>query len=414
LISKERVIRTGLLFALVNFAVAAILGSILRYNTIFPISGFNVRYWIHGHSHVAFLGWVFTALAVLGYALFLPDNPNINRKIYRLILFFQTALLGMLVTFPIMGYAIPSIIFSTVHMVLSLFYALLFFKYAPKKYLSVKFMKAALIFMLVSSFGPLALGPIMVMGFKGTPLYDMAIYFYLHFQYNGWFTLASFAILIRLAEDHGLKIQPRTGKLFFKLMVFSAILTLALSALGFATKSYVILVGLAGAVLQLWAGVLIIKFIIDQRKQLFRNINKWVSLFYGIALFSWFVKIIMQFLSAIPVLTTFAYANREAIMTYLHLSFLGFTSCFLIGVFISRKYLITNRVHVKTAYILFLISVILMLLTIGLKALPQLLTLEFFKILNISLLVESLVLLCSILMLIFFAFLKPNSKSLPH
>ena len=411
MISRERVIRTGVFFALVNFAIAATLGSILRYNAIFPVSGINVRYWIHGHSHVAFLGWVFTALMVLSYALFLGESERNNRIIYRLILFFQVAVLGMLVTFPMMGYAIPSILFSTLHMALSLYYALLFFKHAPKNDLASKFMKAALLFMLVSSFGPLALGPIMAMGYKGTPLYDMAIYYYLHFQYNGWFTMAIFAILIKLAEGHGLQIQCRTGTLFFNLMVISSVLTLALSALGFTALYYVIVVGLLGTVLQLWAGGIILKFVINQRKQLFDKINAWVGLFYGIALISWYIKITMQFLSTIPAMTTFAYTNREAIMTYLHLSFLGFTSCILIGAFISRTYLTTNNVAVRTAYILFLASVILMLVTIGLKALPQILTIELFRMLNISLFAESILIFLSLSSILFFGFVFQKHKN---
>jgi hypothetical protein len=251
----------------------------------------------------------------------------------------------------------------------------------------------------------------MAMGYKETPLYDMAIYYYLHFQYNGWFTMAIFAILIKLAEDHGLQIQRRTGTLFFNLMVFSSLLTLALSALGFTALYYVIVVGLAGTVLQLWAGGIILKFVINQRKQLFNKINTWVGLFYGIALGSWYLKITMQFLSTIPVMTTFAYTNREAIMTYLHLSFLGFTSCFLIGVFISRTYLTTNRMVVRTAYILFLTSVTLMLVTIGLKALPQLLTIELFRILNISLFAEVIIIFLSLSTILFFGFVFQKHKN---
>lgn len=408
MISKGRVIRTGLFFAIANFLIAASIGALLRYNIVNPISDFAVRYWIHGHSHVAFLGWVFLALLTLGFGMLLPKNAKINRRIYRLLIYLQIAVLGMLVTFPFMGYAAPSIIFSSFHMILSLVYMIVFFKNADKNDLASNFMKAALVFMLISNLGPLALGPIMVMGLKGTAWYDMAIYFYLHFQYNGWFTLGVFAILIKLLEQAGISIDKKRGKLMLKLLVYGTIMTLALSALGFGNSPYVRFAGLAGAVLQLWAGFLLFKMLFVRGDLSKILINTWVTWFFGVALISWLLKITMQFLSAFPLLTDFAYFNREAIMSYLHLSFLGFTTCFLIGVLIFKGYLATSSLISKIGHGIFLAAIIFMELTIGLKSVPQLLTLEVFKILDVGLFIESVLLISSIVILLFYGFILPT------
>lgn len=405
MISKGRVIRTGLFFAIANFLLTAIIGVLLRYNTLFPISGLTDRYWIHAHSHIGFLGWVFMALTILGFALLLPKSAKINRRVYRLMVYVQVSIIGMLATFPFMGYAAPSILFSTFHMALSFAFVWVFYKHSEKQQLSNRFMKAGLIFMLVSGIGPLALGPIIIGGYRGTDWYDMAIYFYLHFQYNGWFTLAVFALVLKVMEQFGIQINEKRGNLLFRLLVLGTIMTLTLSALGFESIMYLRVFGAIGALLQLWGGFILLKMIFD-RNDLPKVINsKWVKWFFGIALFSWLLKIMMQFLSAIPLVTDFVYLSRDAIMTYLHLSFLGFTSCFIIGLLILKNYLKTNTRIARLGYVVFIVSIVMMELTIGLRSIPQYLNLEFYTSINILLFAESLILLLSISIILFYGFI---------
>jgi len=412
-ISKGRVIRIGLFFSLVNFLLTASIGVLLRFNTISPISEFAERYWIHAHSHIGFLGWVFTALVIMGFALLLPKNAKINRRLYRLMIYAQIAILGMLVAFPFMGYAAPSIIFSTFHLILSVVFVLVFFKNASRMEWSVKFMKAGLIFMLISSLGPLALGPIIVGGFRDTNWYDMAIYYYLHFQYNGWFTLAVFGLFIKLMEQSGVRINERYVKLLYRLLVIGTIMTLSLSALGFGNATYAQIIGVIGAVLQLVAGFILLKMVFvrsDLQKIL---VNKWVSWFFGIALFSWLAKIMMQFLSAIPSITEYVYLSRDIIMTYLHLSFLGFTSCFMIGLLILKKHLSVESRICRVGYMLFLIGVISMELTIGLRSIPQYLNIELYQSINVLLFAEAFILFISIFIILFYGFILSH-KAIKH
>ncbi len=408
MISKGRVIRTGLFFARANFLVTAAIGVLLRYNTVFPISDFPVRNWTHAHSHTGFLGWVFMALATLAFGMLMPKSRRINRRSYRLIIYLQIAVLGMLATFPFMGYAAPSIIFSTFQMILSLIFAVLFFKNTDKKNIASKFMKAGLVFMLISGLGPLTLGPVVVMDMKDSALYNMAIYFYLHFQYNGWFTMAVFALLFKMLDEYGINYNASEGKMIYRLLIFAIILTYALSTLSFGPHRVVYIIGFIGAVLQLWAGFILLKILFVQAKIGKILINGWVKWFFGIALCSWLLKIMMQFLSPLPFISEFAYFNREAIMTYLHLSFLGFTSCFLIGLFIVKNFLSTSGTISKIGLGLILVGIVLMEMTIGLKSFPQLLNLEILRSLNISLFVESLMLFFGIAMLLFYSFIVSN------
>jgi len=407
-ISKGRVIRTGLFFALANLLITEVIGMFLRYIMLYPVNGFIDRYWIHAHSHTGFLGWIFMVLAIMSYSMFLPKNGNINRRMYRVMIYCQIAVLGMVVTFPIMGYAALSILFSTLHMVIALLFVVIFFRNAVKTDLAAKFIKAGLVFMVISSLGPLALGPIVVTGMRDTLWYNMAIYFYLHFQYNGWFTMAIFGLLFKLLEQLGLFVDEQKVKLFYRLLVYGIIMTLTLSFLGFGPSPYVRIVGILGAVLQLWAGYLLLRilFLKSDLSQLL--VNNWLKWFFGMALFSWLLKIMLQFLSVIPVITDFVYLNRDAIMTYLHLSFLGFSTCFIIGLFIFKRHLyITGKVS-QLGFLLFLVGVGLMELTIGLRSLPQYLSLEFFSLLNYLLFFESILLFVSVFIMMLFSFILPG------
>ncbi len=395
-------------FALANFLITAIIGALLRYNNVNPMADFADRYWIHGHSHVGFLGWIFLALLTFSFGMLLPKNAKTNRRIYRLLVYSQVAVLGMLATFPFMGYAAPSIIFSSVHMILSVLYVMVFFGNAEKPDLASKFMKAALVFMLISYLGPLALGPIIVTGLKGTIWYEMAIYFYLHFQYNGWFTLAIFALFIKLMEQMGLKIAFRKGQFLYYLLVIGAALTVALSALGFGFPSFVDFAGFVGAAIQLWAAYIFLKMLFSSSGFYKVITNIWARAFFAVALFSWIIKITMQFLSVFPVISSFVYHSRDAIMTYLHLSFLGFASSFLIGLLILKKYFSSSNLISKLGFGLFLIGVVSMEVTIGLKSMPQYLSLQLFKSINSALFIESLILLISVTIMIFFSFILPK------
>jgi hypothetical protein len=410
LISKGRVIRTGLFFALANFFITTAIGLLLRYHYYHPIDQFADRYWIHAHSHVGFLGWAFMAIITFSFSMQLPKSSGLNRYMYRILIYFQLAVLGMLVTFPFMGYAAPSIFFSTFHMVLSIVFVVWFFRNSDGNDLSVKYLKAALIFMLISSVGPLALGPLMVLEMKGTPVYDLAVYFYLHFQYNAWFTLAIFGLFIKLIEQLGFPIKDGRGRLILHLLIYASILSLALSALGFETFWYVRAIGMAGAVLQIIAGYLFLVLVL-KNLHLARSVsNRFANWFFGAALFSWLMKIMLQFISAIPVVTEFAFYNRDAIMTYLHLTFLGFVSCFMFGLMIIKKYLSVESRIARSGYVIFFLGVLSMEVTLGIRSFPQFLSLEAFETIKIALLLEAILLVVSLIFILFYGFIIPKRK----
>src|SRR5699024_6041509 len=62
--------------------------------------------------------------------------------------------------------------------------------------------------LIVSSIGPFSLGFIAANGLRDSGLFDMAIYFYLHFQYNGWLFLMLIGLFIFILQRNHISHSP--------------------------------------------------------------------------------------------------------------------------------------------------------------------------------------------------------------
>ncbi|KKN71762.1 hypothetical protein LCGC14_0417220 [marine sediment metagenome] len=194
-------LKTHTKLALGYFVLAALLGCVLRFFRVFEIP-VTYKFIVHAHSHIALLGWVYLALTTLLYRLYL-SNEKVHKTYRRIFGFTQITLLGMLFTFPFQGYAVFSIIFSTLFLFASYWFSWFFFKHVPLEYSktpSLKFAKSAIIYLLLSSIGPWALGAIMNTLGATSIWYRLAIYFYLHFLYNGWMIMVLMAVFLHILE----------------------------------------------------------------------------------------------------------------------------------------------------------------------------------------------------------------------
>ena len=113
------------------FLLAALLGVLLRTFVVLPIP-VNYRFIVHTHSHIALLGWVYMALTTLLYHLFL-SRQEVGIRYKRIFWFTQFSLLGMLFSFPFQGYALFSIMFSTLFLLASYWFAGFFMKHTPRR-----------------------------------------------------------------------------------------------------------------------------------------------------------------------------------------------------------------------------------------------------------------------------------------
>ncbi len=310
--------------ALGYFLVAALLGVLLRW---YHVGGgvFNYKYVLHTHSHIALLGWAYLGLTTLLFKAFL-EKTAVQKRYRRLFWATQLSLVGMLFSFPFQGYALYSIIFSTLFLFMSYAFAWLFLRYAPaglKGTFGFRLLRAALWYMVVSSLGPWALGGIMNTLGPASDWYRIAIYFYLHFQYNGWMLLALLGVGFFMAESHGIHFPGRwLRKLWWSLnagVVLSFFLSVLWTHPGFAVY---LLAGLGGLLQCLAIGMLSVWAFQhkDVLKGLFPAWQSGVLAFAGLLLAA---KVLLQLLTALPYFADLAVRILDFTIGYLHWTFLG-------------------------------------------------------------------------------------------
>lgn len=328
--------------AFFNFLLVAVLGVLLRFYLVQPIEGINYRYLIHAHSHLAFLGWVFMALFALLVYAFLPHHLSTDRKYTILFLSLQLANFGMLFTFPFTGYALWSIIFSSLHAVVSIVFAVIYIKeikrhYQPKNQVTYLFIKWSLILMIISNAGPFALGPVMAKGLGYSDIYYLLIYFYLHFQYNGWFTFAILGLLFWYIQEKGIRLDTNKLKLIFYFNLVAVFPAYVLSALWLKPGEIWYVIGAWAAFLQISANFVLLLLLWNCRKPWSNWLIEGKALML-ITVASFTVKNLLQLLSSVPYLAEFALGNRNTIIAYLHLVLIGFVTFAILFLILKMGY----------------------------------------------------------------------------
>ncbi|AXP80969.1 hypothetical protein CJ739_1884 [Mariniflexile rhizosphaerae] len=310
------------LVCLLNFFIAAVFGLLLRYAFVQPMS-LNYRFLTHAHSHVAMLGWVYLMLFTLIVHYFIPDKKPIYNRLFWVTEF---AVVGMLFSFPFQGYAAVSIAFSTLHIFCSYYFAYLIFKHhKTKNKVTSRLLKWALAFMLLSTIGVWCLGPAVVMLGQASAFYQIAIQFFLHFQFNGWFLLAVIAVFF-----HKLQLQDsKEFRLFFKFLIIATILTFALPVNWFAPHPVLVWINGIGVICQLFALYYFIIIIKPALKAFIKTQASVTKFMYDFALVCFVLKMLLQSASLIPEVSNVAYQHRNFVIGFIHLSMLGVISGFL-------------------------------------------------------------------------------------
>lgn len=339
---------------LIFFFIASVVGVLLRWHQVYPVEGFVYPYWLHAHSHLMFLGWVFNTLAVNAVVQFLPDVPV---KRYTNIIWLLNALvLGMLISFPLQGYGVYSIIISTLHTVVAVVFIVHFFRATRHAVLpEVQYMKVAFTFFMLSAAGPFALGALMANGLGQTPAYHLAVYYYLHFQYNGVFMFGALALFYRLLRQKEVVIQEMLAQRGKILLIISCLLTYALSALWLQPSVVVYALGLVGALLQMVAFVFIYRSVDPGKANVLQRFSKPARIFFLLAVFALIVKLLLQLVSVVPVVAQLAFEVRFYVIAYLHLVLIGVVSFFLLGWYHEQEYL--KKVPRTILYLLILVFV---------------------------------------------------------
>ncbi|TXD71734.1 hypothetical protein ESU54_15555 [Aequorivita antarctica] len=310
--------------ALAYFLAVALMGVLLRFYVVTSLP-FNYKYLLHAHSHTALLGWIYLGITTLIYKIFLSsaEKPKLYKRIF---LFTNVSIMGMLITFPIQGYALFSIIFSTLFLFASYWFTWFAMKYVPQHFknrFSWKLIKTSLWYLVISSIGPWTIGGVMATLGPESIWYKTSIYFYLHFQYNGWFILALLGILFYIFEEKGIQFKPEKLKSFFLLLNFGVLFTLFLSVLWFGPPIVFYVLGLVGAVAQGLAFYEFYMLLKDHFPLMKKSFAPRAFFLLKIAGGLLVAKLLMQLFSAIPYVANLAFQLKDFVIGYLHLVFLG-------------------------------------------------------------------------------------------
>jgi len=355
---KRRV--TSLAFC--NLVIVAVIGVVIRSYPLVSISFPSYKNLLHAHSHFAFGGWVLPVLFVLVLKYFPEVETGIAVKHLRNIAgLMLVSAYGMLLSFPFQGYAAVSISFSTLSILSTFYMTVVFWQASSTKnsVSSILFLRTGLVFLILSSAGPFATAPLIAMGKSGSALYFNAIYFYLHFQYNGWFTFAVLAVLYKMLERNNARVNSR---LVFYLNAVACIPAYFLSTLWSHPPVIFYIAAMAGAVIQVIALFLLLS---DLRQIKWEK--KFIRHIYQVSVIAFALKIILQLMSSFPGIADLAYAHRNFVIAYLHLVLLGFISAFALAAMLNGNELKVKAV-LRFGVILFFISFLLTEMLLVLEA----------------------------------------------
>lgn len=315
------------LYAFTLFILSALYGLLLRWNFAFPTKYIPYQNLLQSHSHVAFLGWGYlTTIGAIMY--FFVSDADKQKKAYKTTLAILLVVIPlMLISFPLGGYKIFSIVLLVVFGITSYVLSFRVLKDLQGNNTSAKLIKYGIYYYLLSSLATWFLAFVIATQGK-TELYHNTIYFYLHFLYNGFFVFALFGLLFKIFENQQILISEKLQKSFFLFLNMACVPAYALSVLWSSDFSLFYVIGFLASVLQLISLVFLLKIM----RQAFSQI-KWsfiAKILIKFALISYSLKIISQILSAFPYIVEKSLALKPFfIIGYLHLFTLGFLSVFL-------------------------------------------------------------------------------------
>lgn len=315
------------LYALTLFILSALYGLLMRWNFAFPTKFIPYQNLLQSHSHVAFLGWGYIS-AIGAIIYYFISEANKKHKVYKATLaILLVAISLMLISFPLGGYKVFSIVLLAVFGLTSYVLSFRILKDLQGNNTSTKLIRYGIYYYLLSSLATWFLAFVIVTQGK-TDLYYNTVYFYLHFLYNGFFVFSLFGLLFIIFENQRIIISEKLQKGFLFLLNIACIPAYALSVLWSDVPLAFNIIGFVASALQFISLMFLIKIIRNSFLQI--NWSFISKLLLNFAMVSYSLKIISQILSAFPYFVEKSLALKPFfIIGYLHLFTLGFLSVLL-------------------------------------------------------------------------------------
>lgn len=321
-----------------NLFLVSCLGLTLRYKILFPLPFIDQKFLLHAHSHFAFSGWVTQILMTFIVKHLYAKKPNLGMKKYRYLLWLNLiSAYGMLVSFPFQGYGPISITFSTLSIFVSYAFAFAVWrdlKDIGSREISHHWFKASLLFNVISSLGAFSLAFMMANKIIDQTLSLEAIYFFLHFQYNGWFFFACMGLFLAYMKQKNIVLSPKINRWTFWLFFCAAIPAYFLSVLWLPIPQWMYVTVIIAAVVQCVGYFIFVRHLLQKADKIAivaGNTGKWLWLLVSVALS---IKLLLQLVSVIPSLSQLTVGFRPIVIGYLHLVLLGVITIFLLGYFV--------------------------------------------------------------------------------
>lgn len=347
-------------FSLLNLCIVALLGVLMRYKIGFEFPYFDQKHLQHSHSHFAFTGWIsHTLMVLMVYYLQTKITDFAGNKYTKIIIANLICSYGMLVFFIIQGYGLYSIFFSTASIFVAYLFGYQYFsdlKLLDNDLLAKKWFKAAIFFNIISSVGTFYLAYMMATKDFVQDLYLSSIYYYLHFQYNGWFFFACMGLFFGVLNLR--KSEHPFYEIFLKLYTIACIPAYFLSTLWLDLPIWLYLITVFSALIQIIAWFKFLLVLWKNRRNSLENYSpllRYILLFVGFALS---IKLVLQLGSTIPSISQLAFGFRPIVIAYLHLVLLAIITLFLLF-YIYANHLIFITKNIKYGVIVFSIGVIL-------------------------------------------------------
>jgi hypothetical protein len=270
------------------------------------------------------------------------------------------------------GYGAISITFSTLSIFVSYLFAYVFFKDCKQletSSIATKWFKAALFFNVISSLGTFALAYMMVTKNIHQNEYLASIYYYLHFQYNGWFFFACMGLLL----DY-LKVTSNSNRIYsqsFAWLFWSCIAGYFLSTLWLDLPLLIYILTAISAIVQVVIWYLLFKTIFKENKSIIVTLPNYLKYLIAFISFALSAKFLLQLGSTVPAISKLAFGFRPIVIAYLHLILLAIISLFLLFYIYVNDFIAVNKKTIL-GLVLFSIGVVLNEVVLGIQGIASL------------------------------------------
>ena len=344
-----------------HLAVVSLLGIVLRSKILFELPSIDYTFFLSAHSNFAFGGWITVALMTLMvHALLSPERKC--RRIYHYCLAAVTlSSWGMMISFAFFGHGAGSGSSSVALMITTYVFSFFFIKDVLRSAVSnaVKILSvASLVSLVLSSVGSITALWVMYLSSYNPMLLRNASFSYLHFQYNGFFTLAVLSLLFQYLGPLASPQAQKNMNVFAKIVVAAVLPSLFLSYLWIDPEIGIRSLAIAGSVLVLASLVLFVRTLLSLR-ELSSSFGRYVKMLVTISVSALVLKMTLQIFTVFPVIGTRIFGDRTVIIAYLHLVFLAFVTLFILAYFIQLGLPVIHSKLTRVAILIYLAGVLL-------------------------------------------------------